>query len=76
MSHCLINNITDANFESMVALQTLDLSSNKLIETPVEIGLCNKLKDLNLLNNPFKDKKFIKLLGNRFLVLNLLTILM
>ena len=62
-AHNLIDSISSCDFSQMIALQTIDLSGNKMIDNPIELGLCNKLKDVTLNDNPYKDKKFIKLLG-------------
>lgn len=45
------------DMEFMEALQTLDLSNNKLVEVPSLLGNVPKLKDIKLDNNPYKDKK-------------------
>jgi len=47
---------------SKLPLATLDMSHNQMVESPGEISLCLKLKDLHLNNNPFKDKKLVKVL--------------
>jgi len=58
------NQIDSINPEmaNMAGLQILDISNNKLTEVPTFLGNSPKLKDLKLDGNPFKDKKFIKML--------------
>ncbi len=63
LCHNLLESLDQADF-SALPLTTLDLSHNRLTEPPSEISLCAKLKELNLSDNPYKDKKFIKLLDS------------
>jgi Leucine-rich repeat (LRR) protein len=62
LCHNSLESLSGTDFSAMSALLTLDLSHNKLVDTPGEVGLCSKLRDLNLGDNPFKDKKLIKLI--------------
>lgn len=42
-------------------LKVLDLSENKILSLPGELGNCTKLKELNLKGNKLKDKRLLKL---------------
>ena len=46
----------------LVALKSVDLSYNKITIVPGELGDCGKLKDLNLKENPMKDRRLYKLI--------------
>ena len=48
------------SLSKLVQLSDLDASHNQLVEVPQELAAAPKLKTLQLSDNPFKDKKLIK----------------
>lgn len=48
---------------SNISLKILDLSANQLKTVPQELGQCQKLKELLLLNNPITDNRLKKLIA-------------
>lgn len=46
----------------LVAIKTIDLSYNQITKVPGELGECHKLKELNLKENPMKDRRLYKLI--------------
>lgn len=57
------NEITELSedVQDLPHLNTLDLSNNKLTVVPTTLGICHKLKELNLKGNKFKDRRFGKM---------------
>uniref|UniRef100_A0A914UND1 B3/B4 tRNA-binding domain-containing protein n=1 Tax=Plectus sambesii TaxID=2011161 RepID=A0A914UND1_9BILA len=45
-------------------LKTLDLAENAIQEVPIEVTVCLKLKELRLNDNPLKDRRLGKLIGD------------
>lgn len=60
-SHNQIDSIP-TTIRFLIAIKTLDLSYNKIINVPGEISDCSKLKDLVLKENPLKDRRLYKMI--------------
>lgn len=59
--HNLIDSMP-STIRRLVALKTVDLSYNQITHVPGELGDCPKLKELNLKENPMKDRRLYKLI--------------